>query len=225
MSEQAQLVIYGNGNMARMLFHFVRQTHPVVAFCVDESCITETEIEGLPVIPFHEIEKRCPPDQHQMLIAVGFADMNEIRAAKFREAKAKGYALASYIHPSASVAANVQLGENAIILECVSIHPYSRLGDNVFISSNTNLGHGCQIGDHCWINAGVSIGGDTVLGEHCFMGVNASAGHELSLGAKTFIGANTLIANSTEPGDVYLPQEGQKFRMKSDRFMKLMRVI
>ena len=225
MTEKARLVIYGNGNMARMLFHFVNQTHEVAGFCVDESCIEETEIEGLPVVPFEEVEQHFPPESHEMLIAVGFADMNEIRAAKYNEAKAKGYRLASYIHPSASVAANVQVGENAIILESVSIHPYSTLGNNVFISSNTNLGHGCKIGDHCWINAGVSIGGDTALESQCFMGVNASASHELSLGQKTFIGANTFIAHSTEPGDVYLPQEGRKFRMNSDRFMKLMRVV
>ncbi len=225
MSDNANLVIYGNGNMAKMLYHFVRQIHPVVGFCVDQACITDTELEGLPVFPFEEIEAICPPISHEMLIAVGFGDMNEIRARKYREAKEKGYRLASYVHPTASIASNVAVGENAIILECVSIHPFSVLGNNVFISSNSNLGHGCVIGDHCWINAGVSLGGDTVLGEQCFMGINASASHELSLGAKTFVGANTFLANSTEAGDVYLPQEAQKFRMKSDRFMKMMSVV
>ncbi len=225
MVESNKLVIYGNGNMARMLFHFIQQTHEVVGFCVDAACLDATEIEGLPVVPFDEVATIFPADSHEMLIAVGFGAMNDIRARKCREAKEQGYRLASYIHPTASIASNVRVGESAVILEYVSVHPYSTLGDNVFISSNTNLGHGCSIGDHCWLNAGVSIGGDTVLEAQCFMGINASASHGLTLGEKTFIGANTFIAQSTEPGDVYLPQEGQKFRMKSDRFMKLMSVI
>ena len=45
------LVIYGNGQMARMLHEFVRHDFNVAAFTVDASVIGEPTLDGKPVVP------------------------------------------------------------------------------------------------------------------------------------------------------------------------------
>ena len=197
----------------------------VLAFTVDDDFIDETMIEGLPVKPFSNIENTFSPQENSMLIAVGFVNMNEIRAQKYFESKAKGYSFVNYIHPSVCLYDNVDIGENNIILEFVSIHPYTKIGNNNFISSNTNIGHGCGIEDNCWINAGVAIAGEAIVRNNCFLGINSSLGHGVVLAEKSFVGANTLIHQSTMLGEVYLSPAGEKFRLKSDSFLKFSKII
>lgn len=219
------LIIYGNGHMAKMLYHIIKATYNVVAFTVDDDFIDEKTIEGIPVKAFSNIEATTPPQENLMLIAVGFVNMNEVREQKYIESKAKGYSFINYIHPSVCLYDNIDIGENNIILEFVSIHPYTKIANNNFISGNTNIGHGCSIEDNCWINAGVSIAGESVLKNNCFLGVNSSVGHDVTLSERSFIGANTLIHKDTMPGEVYLSPSGEKFRLKSDAFLKFCKII
>lgn len=214
------VIIYGNGHMAKMLFHFIKAKHTVVCFTVDKHCINSEAIEGLPVIPFSEITLRFPAFEYDMLIVVGISEMNHVRERKYLEALEKGYQLINYIHPSVDLHDNIKLGQNNIILEHASLHPYTVIGNGNFISSNTNLGHGCIVGDFCWINAGVSVGGETRLGNKCFYGMNASVSNGLNIGDESFIGANTFISHDTLEKEVYLSETGKKFRLDSEHFLK-----
>ena len=213
-----KLIIYGNGKIAAMLFHFIKNDFNVVAFCVDDHCIEQNTLEGMPVIPFEGITEQYETDSHCMIIAVGFTEMNTIRCDRFYAARELGYELINYIHPSVSLN-NVEIGINNIILDHVSIHPGCKIGDSNFISSNTNIGHGCIINDNCWINAGVGLGGDVILDDNCFIGINATISHGVVLNKETFVGANSLINHDTEDKSVYLSHKAEKFRLNSQQFL------
>lgn len=206
--------------MAKMLYQFVKRDFDIAAFTVDQSCITGAIICDLPLIPFEEIEQTFSPEAHCMLIAVGYVEMNGVRERKYQEAKFKGYTFINYVHPSVVMHDCIDIGENNIVLDHASIHPYTKMGNGNFISSNSNIGHGCIIGDNNWVNAGVGIGGETTIGNHVFLGINASVGHGLRINDSTFVGANTQINRTTEEGDVYLSESGEKHRMKSNVFLK-----
>ncbi|UZE97558.1 LbetaH domain-containing protein [Alkalimarinus alittae] len=220
-----KLIIYGNGHMAKMIYQFVKYDFDVVAFTVDRSCIGVENVEikniaSLPLIPFDEIEQAFSPKQYYMLTAVGFVGMNNIREQKYLEAKAMGYRFVNYIHSSVIQHSCLTLGENNIILDHASIHPYTVIGNCNFISSNSNIGHGCSIGDNNWINAGVAVAGETRIKSHVFLGVNSSLGHGLLIESKTFVGANTQINRNTEFGNVFLSASGEKHRMASESFLR-----
>lgn len=220
-----KLLIYGNGAMARVLYSYVRRTREVCAFTVDDHCMGgQDRFCGLPLLPFSKLEAVCDPRSHEMIIAVGFVEMNDLRVRKYEEAKAKGYPFASYVHDSVLQHDDVRIDENCIILDHVSIHPGCTIERGVFITGNVGVGHDCNIGAGCWINSGVAIGGGCTLGERCFMGVNSSLGHGVKLGAQTFVAANTFIARDTLANEVYLSEPGQLFRLKSQAFLKFSRL-
>ena len=214
------VIIYGNGHMAKMLYHFIKVQHDIACFTVDEQCINSDDVELLPLVSFSEIQNQYPPSNYDMLIVVGFGEMNSLRKQKYLEALHKGYKLINYIHPSVVLHDNLILGHNNIILDHASIHPYTTIGNGNFISSNSNIGHGCTIGDFCWINAGVCIGGESNLGSKCFYGINATIGQGIQIADECFIGANTLISNNTTEKEVYLSENGTKFRLDSDLFLQ-----
>lgn len=215
-----KLIIYGNGQMARMFMHFARLEYEVVAFTVDRAVLTDTLIEGLPVIPFEEIETHYPPTEHRLITAVGYLEMNGLRARKYREGLAKGYSFANYVHSSVVRHPSVLIGRNVVILDHVAIHPYTRIGDSVFICSNASIGHGCSIGDNCWINSGVSIGGETTIGDASFLGINATIGDNLQIEKQCFVGANTLVSRSTGAEEVFISASGERFPLPSQAFLQ-----
>ena len=222
MDATPKVLIYGNGPMAKVLHSFARRSLNVVAFTVDDHCIGAGEASfcGLPLLPFSAVERSCPPAAHTMIVAVGFAEMNDLRERKYQEAKAKGYCFETYVHDSVCRHDGVAIEENCIVLDHVSIHPGCRIGRGTFISGNVSIGHDCRIGHSNWINGGVAIAGGCTIGSRCFFGVNACVGQDVQIGEQNFIGANTLIARHTQDGEVYISESGVKFRLNSKAFLK-----
>jgi len=215
-----KLILYGNGRIAKIIYQFLKSDFDVVAFTVDKDLIEDTVIEDLPVIAFEEIQDKYPPSLFSMLITVGYVGMNAIRAQKYQQAKKKGYSFITYTHPSVQKHDSVVLGENNVILDHVSIQPYAKIGNSNFIWSNAVVAHGCTVEDNCWITSGVSIAGDTVIRSKVFLGINATIGHNITIEDETFIGANCLVTRSTNPKEVYISRDAEKYRLDSQRFLQ-----
>ena len=217
-----KVIIYGNGKIARIIYHFVKTKFDVVAFSVDGEFIMagDDEFESLPLVPFESVEKVYFPKEYKMLICVGYVAMNNVREAKYGEAKAKGYGFVNYIHPSVEIHDNNEIGENNIILDHVSLQPCVVVGNSNFIWSNAVVAHGSKIGNTNWITSGVVISGDTTIKSRCFLGVNASIGHNIQINNESFVGANTLVTKNTNEKEVLISKEGEKFRLDSQRFLK-----
>src|SRR5690348_7227958 len=94
-----KLVVFGTRETAEVVsFYFDHDSpHQVVAFTVDGAYLDCSSFMGRPVVPFEDLARHYPPDEHGMFVAVTYQKVNQVRAQKFAEAKAKGYRLASYI--------------------------------------------------------------------------------------------------------------------------------
>jgi len=217
-------IIYGNGRIAKVVYQYVKRQFEVVCFTVQDDLLKETTFEGLPLKSFEAIERDFHPATHDMLIAVGYVQMNGIRQRKYQEAKTKGYTLVNYVHPTVHMHDDVIMGEGNIILDQVSIQPGAQLGNNNFIWSNVVVAHDCVIEDDCWVTSGVTIAGDTTIKSGTFLGVNATIGHNLTIGEQNFIGANALIIRSTSPDEAYIAPGSEKIRLDSHRFLKFSEV-
>jgi len=215
-----KLIIYGNGRIARIIYQFLKNHFDVTAFTVDEKLIEENSIEGLPLIPFEDIQEKYSADSYKMLIAVGYIQLNALRAQKYQEAKLKGYSFINYIHPSVELHDSVKLGENNVILDHATIHPYARIGNSNIVWSNAVIAHGCTVENNCWITSGVTVAGDSTVRSNTFLGVNATVGHNITIEEENFIGANCLVSRSTKPKEVYVSRDSEKHRLDSQRFMQ-----
>ncbi|WP_168203164.1 LbetaH domain-containing protein [Marinobacter fonticola] len=211
--------------MARMMAEIVSPQYETVAFTMEQRLIESSTFCGLPLLPFENVEEHYAPSCYRMLVAVGYTGMNRIRVERCAMARAKGYELANFVDSTVRLYPSTQLGDNNIILEYAVIHPGSRLGSANFLSSHVNLGHGTMLGDGCWLNGGVAIGGETRIGDRSVFGMNASAAHGIEVAPKTFVAANTFLAKTSSEGDVYLSEQAIRHRLKSETFLKLMKVV
>ncbi len=114
MATPQPLVIFGIGDFADMVYFYFKHdpAFQVKAFTVDSAYIKEATFHGLPVVPFETVEKEYPPSKHKVFIAMGYTDMNRRRAKRFELVRAKGYTMANYIHPTASIPPDLIMGEN-----------------------------------------------------------------------------------------------------------------
>ena len=226
------LVIFGLGKIADVAYHHFRRdgAYQIVAFTCDAAWLPdaggEPEIRhyGHPVVPFENLERQYPPEAVAMFVALGYHELNAVRARKCGEAKAKGYTLVSYVSPRADHGPWLEIGENCLILDGVGIQPGVRIGDDVSLWNNTLIGHHSTIRDHCWIAAGATLGGGVVLGERSFVGLNATIGGELSIGADCFLGAATRVLKDAPPRSVFIAPATERFRLESDAFLRMTRM-
>lgn len=223
-----KLILFGLGKIADVAYqHFLRDGgYEVVAFCCDRAWIGkgQTVQSGLPIVAFEDVKTQFPPADHEMFLALGYHELNQFRACKFAEAKAKGYRLASYVSPRADVGPWFQVGENCLILDGVGIQPGARVGDNVSIWNHTLVGHHAVIGDHVWIAAGATIGGMVEVGAASFIGLNATLGGEAKLGAGSFVGAAALVLKSGPEKSVFVQPGTERFRLDSTQFLRMTRM-
>jgi sugar O-acyltransferase (sialic acid O-acetyltransferase NeuD family) len=219
----SNVIIFGAGKIADEAYFYLTNDspHKIVAFTVDSKYVTEPTKLGLPVVAFEEVQEKYPPGEYEMFVAVGYQDLNQFRAQKYAEAKAKGYTLVSYLSSRASNFGQVELGDNCFVLEFATIQPCAKVGNDVFIWSGNHIGHHASVGDHCYIAGNVVISGNTVIEPYCFIGVSATVGHEITVGRESFIGAATLVTKNVAPQSVYVEADTPKFRLDSRSFLRL----
>lgn len=220
----AQIVIFGAGKVADVVYRQIVHSgqHDVAAFTVDAAHVPENGVlHGKPVVAFDSLTQQFPPERYQMLIAVGYHDLNAVRKEKYEQAKAEGYEFASFVSPRAGVGDWLEMGDNCIILDNAVVEPGVRLGNNVVIWSSVLIGHHTTIEDHAWIAGQAVFGGSARLGERCFVGLGAIVGHEVEIGEESFLGAGVLVTKCCDPKSVFIGKSTDIFRLDSERFLKI----
>jgi len=220
------IVVFGAGKIAEVFHAFVLADPAlsVVGFTCDRAFMPGREFQGLPLVPFEEVETAFPPCDFAMFVAIGYHGLNSVRADRCAQAREKGYRLVSWVSSRAHVPSTCTIGANCCVMAGASLQPYARLGDGVFVWSGAVVGHHAVVGDHCWIASNCTISSTTVVEPCCFFGVNAAVGQGIAIGARSLIGAGTVITRSTAPDGVYIAPDTERFRLDSQRFVKIARL-
>ena len=210
--EKRPLVIFGTGELALLAHYYFSNDsrRTVAAFTVDKALLQQESLMELPVVAFEALEIGYPPDQYDLFIAIGYTRLNEARAEKFQDARARGYALATYISSRCTHYPDLIIGDNCFVMEGNILQPFVKIGDDVIIWSGSVISHHANIGDHCFIAAQSVISGKVDIGPYCFVGVNATLRENIVLARNTIVGAGALILESTEENQSYLGDASAK---------------
>ena len=205
-SQRLKIILFGTGLYAETLRYYIRSitNWDIVAYTADSQYIETKENNGLPLIPFETIHETMPPDSYQMVMAVGYRRMNDIRAVKFLTSRQKGYHLPNLIHPTA-ILNNAIFGEGNIFLENVVIEPNAELGSNIIIWSSALIGHNTHVGNHNHFAAVSMIAGNVTIGESCFLGNHSTVKDGVTVAHHTLIGAGAYVSKNTQAYDVVVP--------------------
>ena len=202
----AKVIIFGLLDTASLAHFYLKHDseHEVVAFTVDKDYLPEDQaFEGLPVVPFEEVEEIYAPSDYHLFAPMTGKKMNKLRESVYNRSKAKGYELISYVSSKATVFPEAVIGENCFILEDNTLQPYTPIGNNVVMWSGNHIGHHGVIKDHVFFTSHVVLSGHCTVESYCFFGVNAAIRDYTHLAEGTLVGMSACVTKDTEPWGVY----------------------
>jgi len=202
----AKVIIFGVRDFASLAHFYLKHDSPhrAVAFCVSGSYMPDPpEFEGLPVVPFEEVEQRYSPADYAFFAPMSHRKMNRLREAIYLHIKAKGYPLISYVSSRASVFPGTLIGDNCFILENNIIQPYASIGNDVMMWAGNHIGHHTQVKDHVFFSSHVVLAGHCLVESYCFFGLNSTIRDGVHIAEGTMVGMAAAIAKDTEPWSTY----------------------
>lgn len=196
MSEKSGVVIFGIGPNSKTIYYACQHSrqYRIAAFAANQQYINEPNLCGLDVVAFEDVQQQYPPESFDMLVVnVGAVAGTTSRKNMFLRAKDKGYSLINYIDAQCSIADDVVMGENNIVMYGAHVGPSGVMGDNNFIRENMYLGHDFHIGDHNFLGPGCNIGGYCRIGDLNFVGMGSTTINNIKIGNHNLIGAGALV--------------------------------
>lgn len=125
---------------------------------------------------------------------------NQARLQLAQLARAKGYELATALHPRAIVAADTRIGAGTVVLAGAIINPTAVLGENVIVNTAAIVEHGCVVEDAAFVNAQVMLAGNVTVGKGALIEIGAIVASNVSIGAHSVIGAGSLVLRDIPEG-------------------------
>jgi tetrahydrodipicolinate N-succinyltransferase len=217
-----KIVIFGASYAGRMMRAYVeREGDHVVAYTVDEKFLEAPTFDGLPVYPWERLEQHCPPGAVELLGPVSHYEMNSFRRDRHRQAKMRGYRLASFIHPSAQIYAD-HVGEGAVILELNIVQPGARIGDGLVSWSGSVIGHDTDIEEYCFLSGSVTVGARCRIGAGSFLSIGSVTKPGITLGERCALLNGPYVPSDLPTLSVVKGRTDRPMRITSDRIHRLL---
>src|SRR6202162_4284725 len=214
----ANVIIFGVADFASLAHFYLKHDskQKVVAFSVSmEYMPPDKTFEGLPVVAFQEVEQKYPASDYSFFAPMSHRKMNRSREGVYKQIKAKGYQLISYVSSKATVWPEAQIGDNCFILEDNTLQPYTPIGNNVVLWSGNHIGHHGIIHDHVLFTAHVVLSGHCTVEPFCFFGVNATIRDGLKIAEGSLIAMAASVSADTEPWGIYKGTPAKKGQVLS----------
>lgn len=126
---------------------------------------------------------------------------------KARKRVMEKYCTRSYpvlVHPRATVAEDVVLGDGSVVMAGAVINPGARIGKGVIVNTGSSIDHDCVILDFCHIAVGSHVCGTVKIGEGTWVGVGSSISNNVDICGNCMIGAGAVVINDITESGTYV---------------------
>ena len=102
----------------------------------------------------------------------------------------------STIHPAASVAKDVTIGEGTVIMAGAVVNSSSRIGRFCILNTNSSLDHDSVMGDYSSLAPNAVTGGEVRIGDFSAVSIGATVLHQIEIGEHAVIGAGSTVTKN-----------------------------
>jgi sugar O-acyltransferase (sialic acid O-acetyltransferase NeuD family) len=198
------LVLSAGGHAKVLIDTLLVAATPIAGILDADPALAAVKVLGIPVLGDDDLAKDFPPDRFLLVNGIGSVGKVNRRQSLFEKFKAQGYCFAKVIHPSAVIAADVELGEGAQVMAGTVIQPGSRIGCNVIINSKTSIDHDCVIGNHVHVAPGVTLSGGVTIGKGTHISTGAVVIQGIAIGENALVAAGAVVVRDVKDGETVM---------------------
>jgi UDP-N-acetylbacillosamine N-acetyltransferase len=200
-ARKQSVVIWGASGHAKVVADIIRLNNRFeLKGFIDDVDKQQRQFLGLPVFGGVEALSGLKKDGVTHIV-VGFGNC-EKRLKRSEVDRKEGFSLATIIHPSAVIAADVSIGDGTVIAAGVIVNPGSKVGANVIINTRASVDHDCEIADGAHICPGATLGGSVIVGAAAWVGIGSTVKDHINIGARALIGAGAVVVSDIPEGVV-----------------------
>lgn len=135
---------------------------------------------------------------------------NVIRAKMAQRVQLQGGQCLTIIHPTASVAEDIQIGKGSFIARNAAVNPLVKMGENVVVNTSSSIDHECIIGHNVHIAPGAVLAGNVRVADGAFIGANGVVKEGISIGENAMIGAGSVVIKNVSANAVMVGNPAKK---------------
>jgi UDP-perosamine 4-acetyltransferase len=154
-----------------------------------------------------------PPEEVVLANGIGAMPGSELRMILHQRMIDKGYGFTTVIHPSAIVAADVEIAKGAQLMAGTVIQPGVRIGSSCIINTGVTVDHDCNIHSHCHLAPGVTLSGSVEVNQGTHIGTGASVIQGIVIGQNCVIAAGSIIYSDVSDNTRHI-QSHEPFQAK-----------
>lgn len=192
------VILIGGGGHAKVVASTLMELEISILGFVDPAPAHATLL-GLPHLGGDDAVLAHAPAEILLAQGLGCTRPDPRRASVFEHFKSLGYYFITIVHPAASVATDVEIGEGTAILAGAIVQPGTRIGPDCILNTRCSVDHDCHIGSHNHIAPGATLSGSITTGANCHIGVGATIIQGLSIGENSLVGAGSVVLRSVPP--------------------------
>jgi UDP-N-acetylbacillosamine N-acetyltransferase len=195
------LVVWGASGHARVVVDIIRlkgQYH-IVGHLDDVNPERKGQsFEGAPIRGGQEqLDGLQAEGVHHLFLAFG-DDASRLHLAEF--VASRGFALATAIHPRATIAPNASIGPGTVVIAGAVVNPHARVGANVIVNTLASVEHDCVVEDGVHLAPGVRLGGGSCVRRGARLKLGAIVAAGIEIGEGSIVGAGSVVLRDVEAG-------------------------
>lgn len=112
--------------------------------------------------------------------------------------------LATLIHPSVILGANVQVGIGTVLMPGVIINTATKIGQGVIVNTSVSIDHDGEISDYVHISPGCSLAGNVFVGLKTWIGIGSVISNNIRITSNCVLGAGSVVIKNLETSGTYV---------------------
>lgn len=190
------VVVIGAGGHAKVIADIILLSGDnLLGFLDDDEEKQNSEVyKGYKVIgKISDTEKH---KENNFIIAIGDNHTRETIAKEHR-----GLNWYTAIHPNATIADTVKIGDGTAVMAGVVINADSEIGNHCIVNTSSSIDHDNIIDDYTHISPGAHLAGKVFVGRYSWICAGATIINNINIGDDVIVGAGaTVIKNINEQG-------------------------